>query len=78
MGGQDPDAFLVVANNTERTIRKDEQVMFCYGRRTNYFLLLNYGFALPENRYNSLQFRLWETLSPKEKLADFASAVVPR
>ena len=38
---------------------KGQQVFHCYGRRTNRFLLLNYGFCLNNNKYNSLSFRVW-------------------
>lgn len=31
----------------------------CYGRRTNRYLLGNYGFSLENNKYNSLAFRVW-------------------
>ena len=34
-------------------------IFHCYGRRTNRFLLLNYGFCLNNNKYNSLTFRVW-------------------
>jgi len=30
----------------------------CYGRSTNRFLLLHYGFCLEENRFNNFKFRL--------------------
>ena len=36
-----------------------EQVFNCYGRRSNRFLLLNYGFSLRNNKYNSFPFRVW-------------------
>lgn len=36
-----------------------DQVFHCYGRRTNRFLLVNYGFCLRNNKYDSLSFRVW-------------------
>lgn len=35
----------------------------CYGRRTNRFLLLNYGFVLKDNKYNSITLRVNVTLN---------------
>ena len=32
-----------------------EQVFYCYGNRTNKFLLLNYGFVFPNNHYDSYE-----------------------
>ena len=34
-----------------------------YGRRTNRFLLLNYGFVLQDNKYNSITLRVSITLN---------------
>lgn len=44
---------------TTSPVKKHEQVHVSYGRRTNRFLLCWYGFALPENKYSSFNFRLW-------------------
>ena len=35
-----------------------EQLFYCYGRRTNRFLLENYGFVIPNNKYDSFSFVL--------------------
>ena len=32
------------------------QAWFCYGNRTNEYLLINYGFAYSNNRYDSAKF----------------------
>ena len=39
--------------------KKGDQLFNCYGRRTNRFLLLNYGFCLRHNKYNSLGFKVF-------------------
>ena len=44
---------------------KGKQVFNCYGRRTNRFLLLNYGFTLQNNKYNSVAFKVQIDLNPK-------------
>lgn len=39
--------------------KKGDQLFNCYGRRTNRFLLINYGFCLRHNKYNSLGFKVF-------------------
>ena len=39
--------------------KKGDQLFNCYGRRTNRFLLVNYGFCLRNNKYNSLGFKVF-------------------
>jgi len=55
----DNDNYFVVATHTRLSYKKGDQIFNCYGRRTNRFLLMWYGFCLQDNRYNSLSFRLW-------------------
>lgn len=38
---------------------KGDQLFNCYGRRTNRFLLVNYGFCFRNNKYNSLGFKVF-------------------
>ncbi len=40
------------------SVKKGEQVFYCYGRRTSGYLLLNYGFCFPDNKYNSVKFKV--------------------
>lgn len=43
----------------------------CYGRRTNRFLMVWYGFSLARNDYDSFPFRLWSYVkSDKAETAD--------
>ncbi len=46
--------------------RKGEQLFNCYGLRTNRFLLLNYGFCLRNNKYNSLGFKVFVNAPPAQ------------
>jgi len=52
------DTFFCFVNKNRRTIETGEQVFYCYGNRTNKFLLLNYGFSFPGNKYDSFEFPL--------------------
>lgn len=45
-------------NKNRKTFEIDDQVFYCYGNRTNKFLLLNYGFCFPGNKYDSFEFPL--------------------
>lgn len=55
----DNDNYFIVATHSRLSYKKGDQIFNCYGRRTNRFLLMWYGFCLQDNRYNSLSFRLW-------------------
>lgn len=55
----DPDTYFVLCTKYKNTFAENQQIFHCYGRRTNRFLLLNYGFCLNNNKYNSLSFRVW-------------------
>ena len=50
------DTYFHLVNKNRRTIEPGEQVFYCYGNRTNKFLLLNYGFCFPGNNYDSFEF----------------------
>ena len=45
-----------------------EQAFYCYGNRSNKFLLLNYGFCFLGNRYDSYSVHLKMSLNMKEEL----------
>ena len=45
-------------NKNRETIETGDQLFYCYGNRTNKFLLLNYGFCFPGNKYDSYEFPL--------------------
>ncbi len=48
-----------------------------YGRRSNEYLLLNYGFALRDNKYQSVRLRYRNPISSEELLAkDFAKFII--
>jgi hypothetical protein len=50
--------------------KKGDQLFNCYGRRTNRFLLVNYGFVLRYNKYNSLGFKVFVTFDKETSSAD--------
>jgi hypothetical protein len=35
-----------------QTVKQHEQIFICYGERSNSFLLVEYGFAIPNNCYD--------------------------
>jgi hypothetical protein len=49
------DTHFVLVNQDRRTIQAGEQVFYCYGCRSNRYLMLNYGFCFQNNRYDSYQ-----------------------
>ena len=52
------DTYFTFVNKNRQTVMPGDQVFYCYGNRTNKFLLLNYGFCFPGNRYDSFEFPL--------------------
>jgi hypothetical protein len=53
------DIYYAMGAKFKTCYRKGEQLFNCYGLRTNRFLLLNYGFCLRNNKYNSLGFKVF-------------------
>ena len=58
-----------MANNRNKVIKKHSELKVSYGSRTNKYLAIWYGFALPSNCYDSYAFRI----VVDEKLAKSAS-----
>lgn len=55
---EDKDTYFVLTTLNKIVYLKDTQVFHCYGRRSNQYLVGNYGFCLPKNKYNSLRFKV--------------------
>ena len=55
---EDRDTYFVLTTMGKHCYKKDDQVFHCYGRRSNDYLISNYGFCLANNKYNSLSFRV--------------------
>lgn len=53
---KDKSTFFTI--HTVKAVEKDEEVCTFYGRRSNRYLMINYGFALEGNRYESVSFRM--------------------
>lgn len=71
--GEDDQTYFTLCTKYKNIYNPGQQVFHCYGRRTNRFLLLNYGFCLNNNKYNSLSFRVWINFNwQKEKEKDQA------
>lgn len=52
------NSYLVLVNQAGRTIKTGEQIMFFYGRHTNAYLMLNYGFCYRDNKYDQIDIAL--------------------
>lgn len=66
---EDDQTYFVLCSKHKNIYNVGQQVFHCYGRRTNRFLLLNYGFCLNNNKYNSLSFRVWVNFNWQEERA---------
>ena len=47
------ESYVAYVNIERKPIEPGQQVYYCYGRRTNRYLLLNYGFCYADNVYDS-------------------------
>ena len=52
------ESYFVLTNLQRRTLQPGEQAFYCYGNRSNKFLLKNYGFCYLGNRYDSYVVKL--------------------
>ena len=52
------DTYFNLVNKDRRTVEAGEQIFYCYGHRTNKYLMLNYGFCFPGNKYDSFEVPL--------------------
>lgn len=53
---EEDDIYAVAYNVSERVIKAGEQVNLLYGKSTNRYLLMHYGFVLKNNVYDSVNF----------------------
>ena len=53
---EEEDTFFIVAASSKT--KEGSEVFNSYGRRNNRFLLTWYGFTIPENKYDSVPFKL--------------------
>jgi len=54
----DKESYFCFVNLQRRTLQPGEQAYYCYGNRSNKFLLLHYGFCFPGNRYDSYAIKV--------------------
>lgn len=62
----DDETYFCYVNLQRRTLQPGEQAYYCYGNRSNKFLLLNYGFCFPDNTNDSYSVRLKMNINLQE------------
>ena len=50
--------YISFINTTRKPIKKGDQIFYNYGRRSNQFLLIDYGFCFEDNLCDSYEFCL--------------------
>ena len=68
---EEPDKFFMMSSGVRTSFKKGDQVLNAYGRLNNRNLLLDYGFAIQDNRYDTVYFLLWTLSSGREGLVEF-------
>lgn len=66
----DKDQYFMLTTMQKVAFKKNHQVFHCYGRRNNQCLLANYGFVIPNNRYNSYMIKVNIDFGWKDKEKD--------
>lgn len=64
----DDDHHFMMSTGVRTSFKRGEQVLNAYGRLNNRNLLLDYGFAVENNRYDTVYFLLWLPRSGREGL----------
>lgn len=62
------DKYFIVSTGASTSYVSGEQVFNSYGRLSNRNLLLDYGFTIPENKYDAVYFRMWNPKSGRTGL----------
>lgn len=57
------ESYFAMINLNRRDLMPGEQAFYCYGNRSNRFLLINYGFCFKDNRYDSFELHLKTNVS---------------
>ena len=70
----DRDSYFCFVNLRRRQLQPGEQAFYCYGNRSNKYLLLNYGICFPGNRYDS--YSVWTNLKNFDKLDPFIPQMI--
>ena len=61
----------MMSTGVRTSFKKGEQVLNAYGRLNNRNILLDYGFAIKDNRYDTVYFLLWTITSGREGLVSY-------
>jgi hypothetical protein len=59
------ETYFCLTNMHRKVLKKGDQAFNCYGNRSNRFLLMDYGFAFHDNRYDSVELFLNMTADNK-------------
>lgn len=52
------NTYVTFVNETREVMKAGTQAWYCYGNRTNSFLMVHYGFCFKDNLYDSYRFAL--------------------
>ena len=64
------DTWFVLVNNDRKNIWKGDQACYCYGNRSNNYLMSSYGFCFPNNRFDSYSFKICTNLEENPAFYD--------
>ena len=67
---EENDTWFVLVNNDRKTIQEGDQACYCYGNRSNNYLMSSYGFCFPDNRFDSYTFKILTNLEDNPMFYD--------
>ena len=62
-----PNIYFTVSTNNRYTFEPDEQIFTSYGRRSNKFLMVFYGFCISDNKHDSVMMRINKKLKDDDR-----------
>ena len=65
----DPNIYFTVSTQTRYSFEAGDQIFTSYGRRSNKFLLIFYGFCIPDNKHDSILMRINKKLSDEDRFS---------
>ena len=62
-----PNIYFTVSTMNRYTFEPDEQIFTSYGRRSNKFLMVFYGFCINDNKHDSVMMRINKKLKDDDR-----------
>ena len=65
---QSSDTYFTISTHDKYSFAPGQQIFTSYGRRSNKFLLIFYGFCIPNNKHDSIMIRIKRKIDRDAKM----------